>query len=124
MGEKELRELFLQRLYLEYMLFKDSMLQKEKGDIYKDSYKVEIFVNLYEILVSHAENLNSNTIRGLLNLNFGILEFLYQEWLHREDTFYEELTEYACSELEAVLKDSNADGRKDDGDGKEPDQAA
>ena len=124
MDEKELRELLQVRLHMELQLFKDSMFQKEKGDIYKDSYKVEIFVNLYEILVSHAENLNSNTIRGLLNRNFGILEFLYQEWLHREDTFYEELREYACSELEAVLKDSNTDGRKDEGDGKESDQAA
>ena len=124
MTEKELRELFLQRLYVEWMLYKDSMLQKGKEDIFKASYKIEIFVNLYEILISYAEKLNSNTLRGLLNLDFGILGFLYQEWLHREDTFYEELSGYACSELEEVLKNSNADGRKDDGDGKGPDQAA
>ena len=124
MDEKELRGLFVQRLYLEYMLFKDSMLQREKKDIFHDSYKIEIFVNLYEILLAYAENLQCEMTRKLLELNFGILEFLYQEWLHREDTFYEELREYACSELEAVLKDSNADGRKDDGDGKESDQAA
>ncbi len=54
MGEKELRELFQQRLYMELMLFKDSMLQKEKKGIFHDSYKIEVFVNLYEILVSHA----------------------------------------------------------------------
>ena len=81
-------------------------------------------VNLYEILLSYAESLNGSTIRRLLNLNFGILEFLYQEWLDREDTFYEELRGYACSELEAVSGDSNADGGKDGGDGKEPYQAA
>lgn len=124
MGEKKLRELFQQRLYMELILFKDSVLQKEKEDIFKASYKIEIFVNLYEILVSHAENLSSNTIRGLLNLNFGILEFLYQEWLDREDNFYEELREYACYELEALPEKVEPYAEKEEKDGTEPDQAA
>ena len=124
MDEKELRGLFVQRLYLEYMLFKDSMLQREKKDIFHESYKIEIFVNLYEILVAHAERLQSETIRELLQFNEGILEFLYLRWQYKEDTFYEELRDYACSELEAILENSNADGRKDDGNGKESDQAA
>ena len=123
MDEKELRQLLLQRLYLEYMLFKDSLLQKGKEDIFTASYKIEIFVNLYEILMAHAGDLRSDTIRKLLKLNFGILEFLYQKWLDKEDSFYEELRECACSELETVLE-NDKDGRKDDGDGKEPDQAA
>ncbi len=124
MDEKELRELLLQRLYLEYMLFKDSMLQTRKEDIFAASYKIEIFVNLYEILLVQAGDLRSDTIRGLLKLNFGILEFLYREWLDREDTFYEELRGYACSELEALSGNGSRTGRKDGGDGKEFDQAA
>ena len=124
MDEKELRGLFVQRLYLEYMLFKDSMLQKEKKDIFHDSYQIEIFVNLYEILLAYAENLQSEMTRKLLELNFGILEYLYQNWQYRKDNFYEVLKEYACNELEAVLENSNADGRKDDEDGEEPYQAA
>ena len=124
MDEKELRGLFAQRLYLEYMLFKDSMLQREKKDIFHESYKIEIFVNLYEILLSYAENLNSRTMRELLKLNFGILEFLYQRWLDKEDSFYEELRECAYSELETVLEKNTADGRKDDEDGEGTDQAA
>ena len=124
MAEKELRELLLQRLYLEYMLFKDSMLQTRKEDIFAASYKIEIFVNLYEILLVQAGDLRSDTIRGLLKLDFGILEFLYRKWLDREDTFYEELREYAYSELEAILENGDGTGRKDGGDGKEFDQAA
>ena len=124
MDEKELRGLFAQRLYLEYMIFKDSLLQKGKEDIFTASYKIEIFVNLYEILLAHAGDLHSDKIRGLLNLHIGILEFLYQKWLDKEDSFYEELSECAYSELEAVLENDNGDGRKDDGDGKESDQAA
>ena len=124
MGEKELRELFQQRLYLELMLFKDSVLRKEKEDIFRDSYRIEIFVNLYEILLVHTEKLQSDVIRELLQFHEGILEFLYLRWQYKEDNFYEELRDYACSELEAVLENSDADGRKGDGDGEESDQAA
>ena len=93
MGEKGLRELLLQRLHMELLLFKDSMLQKEKEDIFKASYRIEIYVNLYEILMTQTENLQCGMIRGLLELNFGILDHLYQEWLDREDSFYMELKE-------------------------------
>ena len=104
MEEKELRELLQQRLHLELMCFKDSMLQQGKEDIFKASYRIEIYVNLYEILLAYTENLQSGMIRELLGLSFGILDHLYQEWLDREDGFYAELREYACYELEAIPK--------------------
>lgn len=104
MDEKELQELLRQRLHLELMCFKDSMFQHGKEDIFKSSYRIEIYVNLYEILLVHTENLQGGMIRELLGLGFGILDSLYQEWLDREDNFYEELREYACYELEALPK--------------------
>ena len=109
---------------MELMLFKDSVLRKEKEDIFRDSYRTEIFVNLYEILLVHTENLQSGVIRELLQFHEGILESLYLRWQYMEDNFYEELRDYACSELEAILENNDADGRKEDGDGEEPDQAA
>ncbi|MBD5526736.1 MAG: hypothetical protein HDR04_20525 [Lachnospiraceae bacterium] len=124
MEEKELRELLQQRFYMELMLFKDSMLQKEKKDIFKASYKIEVFVNLYEILLVYVENLQGDMIRELLGISFGILDFLYQEWLDREDNFYEDLREYACSELEGVPRKVNPDGEKEEKDGTKPDQTA
>ena len=54
MDEKGLRELLLQRLHMELLLFKDSMFQKEKEDIFMDSYRIEIYVNLYEILLANT----------------------------------------------------------------------
>ena len=85
MEEKELRELLQQRLHLELMCFKDSILQQGKEDIFNASYKIEIYVNLYEILLVHTENLQKGMIRELLGLGFGILDSLYQGWLDRED---------------------------------------
>ena len=124
MDEKELRELFRERLHMELQMFKDSMLQNEKEDILKASYKTEIYVNLYEIFAAHTDSLPCGTIRKLLNLNFGILEAVYQEWLGEEDSFYDELKAYACRELENISKMGSTKCRKDDEDGQGLDKAA
>lgn len=124
MEEKELRELMRARLHMELQLFKDSILQKGKEDIFKASYRIEIYIDLYEIVLAHVENLQSGMIRELLGLGFGILDHLYQEWMDREDSFYVELKEYACNELEAIPEKLNLDGEKEEKDGTEPDQAA
>lgn len=124
MEEKELRELLQQRLHLELMCFKDSMRQQGKEDIFKASYRIEIYVNLYEILLVHTENLQGGMIRELLGLGFGILDHLYQEWMDREDGFYEELKEYACNELEAIPGKVNWDAEQEEKNGTESDQVA
>ena len=124
MDEKVLRELLRARLHMELQLFKDSMLQKGKEDIFKASYRIEIYVDLYEIVLAHVENLQSGMIRELLGLGFGILDHLYQEWLDREDSFYVELKEYACNEFEMIPGKLNLDEKMEDRDGTEPDQAA
>ena len=54
MDEKELKELLRERLHMELQLFKDSMLLKEKEDIFRASYEIEIYVNLYEIFAAHS----------------------------------------------------------------------
>lgn len=124
MDDKELRELLRARLHMELQLFKDSMLQQGKEDIFKASYRIEIYVNLYEILLVHTENLQGSMIRELLGMGFGILDHLYQEWMDREDSFYVELKEYACRELEMIPGKVNTDAEKEGKDGTEPDQAA
>lgn len=124
MEEKELRELLQARLHMELQLFKDSMLRKGKEDIFGASYRIEIYVNLYEILLAHAENLQEDTVRELLGTGFGILDHLYQEWLDREDSFYAELEEYACSGLEALPGKIKPDAGKEEKDETERGQAA
>ena len=126
MEEKGLRELLLQRLHMELLLFKDSMIQKKKEDIFMDSYRIEIYVNLYEILVEHADTLGADTMRMLLNLNYGILETVYQKWLGKKDSFYDELNTYVCNELESVsaMADEVYSDEKEGDDGTGYDQAA
>ena len=97
---KEIRELFLKRLHVELYLYKETVLKKEKTEIFAESYKIELFANLYEILAEKTEILPEELLYKLLCQRFSILEFLYRKWLKREDSFYEELKEYVSSELE------------------------
>lgn len=124
MDEKELRELLRERLHMELQIFKDSVLQRGKEDIFRSSYETEIYVNLYEIFAVHTDNLQGDTIRGLLNLRFGILEAVYQGWLGKEDGFFNELKAYACRELENISETADPYRGKDDKDGKGLDKAA
>lgn len=124
MDRNGLRDLLSNRLYIELQMFKDSMLQKEKGDIFRSSYEIEIYVNLYEILMVYIENLDIDAIRRLLGLKFGIMEHIYQEWLSQKDSFFDELKEYACDELEVLSELGNPNCREEGEDGTESDTAA
>ena len=124
MDENELRDLLSKRLYIELQLFRDSMLRKEREDIFKSSYEIEVYVNLYEIFMVHLENLDIDTMRRILNLKFGIMEHLYQEWLSRDDSFFDELRAFACDELGVLSELGNLDCREEAADGKRSDKAA
>ena len=97
---------------------------QENEDIFRSSYEIEIYVNLYEILTAHIDNIQKDVVRRLLNLKTGILEQLYREWLTREDCFYDELRSYACSELAVVSELGGSGCGEEDTDGTGTDQAA
>lgn len=115
MEERELKSLLMQRLHLELLLFKDRILQKEKEDIFKSSYEIEIHVDLYEILVERADLLKKEALRGLVHLNTGILGSFYQEWMDRKDGSYEELSAYVGDRLELLseMEKSSGTGEKE-----------
>ena len=99
MEKEQLKELFLKRLCIEYELFKDLMLRKEKTDIFEESYRIEIYKNLYQILIHEAVEMEETVLRRLVYQSYSIMEFFYQEWLKKEDSSYSELREYVSSEL-------------------------
>ncbi len=121
---QEWKDLLLKRLHIESQLFKDSILRQPKEEIYKSFYKIEVFVNSYEILLEDMERLDEDTVRELLYQNFSILDFLYQEWLAREDCAFDELKTYIGGELAAIAKGSSLSRRKESTNGTEYDKAA
>ena len=93
--EKTAREMFLGRLHGELQRFKESMPQKDKESIYSESYRIEVFINLYEILAEQAGQMQEALLLELAGTDTGILESLYLSWLGKEDSFYTELAGHA-----------------------------
>lgn len=116
MEEKELRELLSERLHVELHLFKDSMLQRPKEDIYESSYKIEVYVNVYEILMEEVGSLDIETVRGILHWRYGILESLYEEWLGRDGNSFDELKAYVGSELGVMAQEEISCRKEEDGE--------
>lgn len=100
MDINQLRELLLTRLYIELQVFKDSVLCMDKEAVFGEAYKIETFVNLYEILAERTGQLAEASLRELLYLGCGILEWLYREWLKKDDGSFNELKEYVYGALE------------------------
>ena len=94
-----IKELFYKRIYAELLNFKNDMLTQDKEIIYRSSYKIEFFVNVYEILVDQAEKQSEAVLYRLVYQCTGILESLYEEWLRMEDNTFSELQDYVYKEL-------------------------
>ena len=100
MDKEQLKEVFLKRLCIEYELFKGSMLRKEKADIFEESYRIEIYKNLYQLLIHEAEEMPETVLCKMVYQSYGVMGFFYQEWLKKDDSSYTELKECISSELE------------------------
>lgn len=124
MGEKEGKRLLAKRLYLELRMYRHATLRKSKKEIYESSYKTEQMAAIYEVLLEHLEYITENTANNLLWWNGGILEFLYEEWLKKEDSNFEELKAHIDAELGLIPETMESNGRKDTADGKRIYQAA
>lgn len=86
------------KLYLEYLKFKDDMLRKTQEEVFKNCYKIDVFLNLYEILVEKSQTLSAEILMKL-EKEENILEFLYDGWMKIDDSTYQEMCRYVCEKL-------------------------
>lgn len=100
MEKNKIKENFIKRLYKELQEFKESVLAQDKQAVYGESYKVEVFSTLYEIFLEKADAISDAVLLNLLGCSAGILETVYEDWLKKEDSSYQELREHVESELE------------------------
>lgn len=103
-----IKELFHKRIYAELLNFKNNLLLQDKEFIYRSSYKIEFFKNVYEILADQAEKQPEAVLFRLTFQRTGILEGLYEDWLRMEDSEFAELQDYVYSQLfrESKLKEA------------------
>lgn len=88
------------KLYLEYLQFKDEMLRKTQEEVFESCYKIDVFLNLYQIMVEKAQEL-SVEILVQLEQDEHVLEKLYNGWMKKSDSTYEEMVQYVNEKLSA-----------------------
>ena len=103
----EVKERFCKKIYEELQSFQKGILRKSKEDILGNSYKNEVLVNLYYVLLEVADDFSEALLSNLVNQSVNILESLYSNFLHAagEDVLYEELREHVKQEFEEHSED-------------------
>lgn len=98
----DMKQRFCKKLYEELTAFKVSTLQESKEDILGSSYKTEVFVNLYEILIESVDSISDVLLSNLVNQSTNILETFYNSFLSssEEDPMYAELKHHVERELD------------------------
>lgn len=124
METKEMKDLLLGRLYIELQLFRHSILQCTKEEIYSEAYKIETFVNMYKIFQVDIEKMSEEIAYTLLNWPGGILEYVYQEWIAIEDSTFDELKACIDMRLYGILQKANIQLGKENNDGAWDNKAA
>lgn len=97
------KTLFIIKVTEEYWQFKNEMLLLPSEDVFANAYRIDIMINIYEILVELADNLNESEIRKLLAIH-QLMNFLYEEWLKTEDDFYQQISESIKHTMEKEYK--------------------
>ena len=93
-----IKQMFCKKIYSEYKKFKNDMLKQSKEELFGNVYKIEIMINLYEILLEKAESLSERSLWSLL-MQPNLLETMYSSWMKKEDGFYRELQQHVEEEL-------------------------
>lgn len=100
MEKISIKERFIKKIYQELQEYKNTILKQSTATIYRESYQIKIVSTLYEILLEKADSISNTVLLHLLEQSSGILEMIYQDWLKKENSSYQELTEHVERELE------------------------
>lgn len=98
----DVKERFCKKIYEELQGFQKGILKKNKEDILGSSYKNEVLVNLYYVLLEVADELSEALLTNLVNHSVNVLESIYSNFIgeSKEDVLYEELKEHVKQEFE------------------------
>ena len=101
-----MREHLLDRIYGEYQAYRADILGLSNTEIFGKSYEIDTVVNIYEILMEKVQELPEDTLAALLP-HRNILTQLYEMWLKKDDSSYQELQDHVEDEIEAVISKDN-----------------
>ena len=107
-----IREIFKIRLCREFLQFKESMLAKDKGELFDSCSLIGVYRDIYEITLELAVSLPEEQLEALY-VKSDILEGLYRGWVKVEDSYYREMQQYVENKLlqtEVQGKDGEING--------------
>lgn len=103
MKKKELIKTFNWKISSEMKLYKAGMLQKEKQEIFAESYEIDYMVRIYESLRERSQKMDMEMLRRCIQIS-DLLAFLYLAWLNAPGTSDEDLEAMIDKELRKILK--------------------
>lgn len=92
----------LNRIYGEYQAYRADILGLSNAEIFGKCYEIDTVENIYEILMEKVLELPDDTLAALLS-HKNILMELYDSWMARDDSSYQELTSHVEDEIEVIL---------------------
>lgn len=107
-----IREIFRIRLCREFLQFKESMLAKDKGELFDSCSKIDIYRDIYEITQALAVMLPEEHLKALYEKS-DILGWLYGGWIKEDDSYFQEIKQYVCNmilQTEMQGKDGEING--------------
>lgn len=104
-----MKEHLLNRIYGEYQAYRADILGLSNVEIFGKCYEIDTVVNIYEILMEKVQELPDDTLAALLFYKNILIE-LYDSWMARDDSSYQELASHVEDEIEVIVdKDSTAE---------------
>lgn len=102
MKRNELIKTFNWKIASELKLYKASMMQKEKDEIFADCYEIDYMIRIYESLKEKSQKMGPEALSQCIQVS-GLLASFYQAWLKvsgSSDEDLEELLEHVIHCLE------------------------
>lgn len=96
----------LDRIYGEYQAYRADILGLPNAEIFGKCYEIDTVVNIYEILMEKVQELPEDTLAALLS-HKNILMELYDSWMAKNDSSYQELVSHVEDEIEVIVDKDN-----------------
>lgn len=85
MKRKELLKIFNWKITSEMKLFKARMLQKDKEEIFAESYEIDYMVRIYESLRERSQKMDTRVLSQCIQVSDLLVSF-YLAWLDAPGT--------------------------------------
>ena len=93
-----IREIFRIRLCREFLQFKESILAKDKGELFDSCSLIGVYRDIYEITLALAASLPEGQLEVLYGKS-DILGWLYGGWIKEEDSYFQEMQQYVENKI-------------------------